>query len=53
MVDNWDAEEPHNKNKGNSLCRSLFGKESNIEREPSPYPFKRVFKNEEYCVLKV
>ena len=53
MIDNWDAEEPHMKNKGNSLCRKLFGKGHDISKEPDPYPFKRVFRNEEYCVLKV
>ena len=53
MVESWDSEEPHNKNKGNSLCRNLFGKGNNIAKEQNPYPFKRVFKNEEYCVLKV
>ena len=53
MTDTWDIEEPHNKNKGNSLCRSLFGKTDNIKQDPDPYPFKRLFKNEEYVVLKV
>ena len=53
MVESWDSEEPHNKNKGNSLCRNLFGKGNNIAKEQNPYPFKRVFKNEDYCVLKV
>ena len=53
MVESWDSEEPHYKNKGNSLCRNLFGKGNNIAKEQNPYPFKRVFKNEEYCVLKV
>ena len=53
MVESWDSEEPHYKNKGNSLCKNLFGKGNNIAKEQNPYPFKRVFKNEEYCVLKV
>ena len=53
MVDNWDTEEPQNKNKGNSLCRKLFGKGDDITKEPDPYPFKRLFRNDEYCVLKV
>ena len=53
MIDNWDAEEPHMKNRGNPLCRKLFGKGQDISKEPDPYPFKRVFRNEEYCVLKV
>jgi len=54
MIESWDSEEPHNKNKGTSLCRKLFGKsDKNIEKDPNPYPFKRVFRNEEYCILKV
>ena len=47
MTDLWDVEEPHLKASGaEEVCPKLWN-------SPRPEPFKRVFANAEYRVLKV
>lgn len=43
MIDLWDVQDPNNVRK-NQLCQKLMA---------NPWPFKFVFRNDEYAVLGV
>jgi len=59
MTDIWDIEEGvASKERGGRslpppLCPSLFGSRTSPKLTPHPKPFKRLFKNQDYVVLRV
>merc|ERR1719320_1160031 len=59
MTDIWDIEEgvasngDHHHRLPPPLCPSLFGSRSGPKLTPHPKPFKRIFKNQDYFVLRV